>query len=133
MRISDWSSDVCSSDLYEETEEKGFSVGVGKSHDRSLVIIATGDNSSTEVRFVSADDPTAPLTLASRRRPDIIYSVDAAHGKLWVLANDEHINFLLAEADPASPGEWKTVIPGSETVYMRGVTPLERKSTRLNS
>ncbi|HEY9554168.1 S9 family peptidase [Allosphingosinicella sp.] len=109
--------------LYEETEEKGFSVGVGKSHDRSLVIIATGDNSSTEVRFVSADDPTAPLTLVSRRRPDIIYSVDAAHGKLWVLANDEHINFRLAEADPASPGEWKTVIPGSETVYMRGVTP----------
>src|SRR3546814_14107841 len=53
--------------LYEETEEKGFSVGVGKSHDRSLVIIATGDNSSTEVRFVSADDPTAPLTLVSRR------------------------------------------------------------------
>src|SRR3546814_14040174 len=95
MSISDWSSDVCSSDLgpldrdvtlYEETEEKGFSVGVGKSHDRSLVIIATGDNSSTEVRFVSADDPTAPLTLVSRRRPDIIYSVDAAHGKLWVLA-----------------------------------------------
>ena len=109
--------------LYEETEDKGFSVGVGKSHDRSLIIIATGDNSSTEVRFVSAGNPTAPLTLVARRRPDIIYSVDAAHGKLWVLANDEHINFRLAEADPARPGEWKTVLPGSETVYMRGVTP----------
>src|SRR3546814_12033519 len=57
--------------LYEETEEKGFSVGVGKSHDRSLVIIATGDNSSTEVRFVSADDPTDPRPLVSADRKDV--------------------------------------------------------------
>lgn len=109
--------------LYEETEDKGFSVAVGKTHDRSLIIIATGDNSSTEVRFVGADDPTAPLILVSRRRPERTYMVDAAHGKLWILANDEHINFRLAEADPARPEEWTTVIPGSDSVYMRGVTP----------
>jgi oligopeptidase B len=109
--------------LYEETEDVGFSVGVGRSQDRSLIFIATGDNSSTEVRFAPADDPAAPLTLVARRRAEITYSVDAAHGRLWVLANDEHINFRLAEADPAAPGEWKTVIAGSDEVYIRGVTP----------
>jgi oligopeptidase B len=109
--------------LYEETEDKGFSVGVGKSHDRSLILIATGDNSATEVRFVSAADPAAPLTLVQPRRPEHIYSVDAAHGRLWVHTNDEHINFRLAEADPAAPGEWRTVIEGSDEVYLRGVTP----------
>lgn len=109
--------------LYEETEDKGFSVGVGKSHDRSLILIATGDNSATEVRFVSAADPAGPLTLVQPRRPEHIYSVDAAHGRLWVLTNDEHINFRLAEADPAAPGEWRTVIAGSDEVYLRGVTP----------
>ena len=30
--------------LYEETEELGFSVGVGKSHDRSTIFVSTGDN-----------------------------------------------------------------------------------------
>jgi oligopeptidase B len=109
--------------LYEETEDVGFSVGVGRSQDRSLIFIATGDNSSTEVRFAPAADPTAPLTLVARRRPEVTYSVDAAHGRLWVLANDEHINFRLAEADPAAPNEWKTVIAGSDEVYIRGVTP----------
>ena len=44
--------------LYEETEELGFSVGVA-AHDRSLIFIATGDNATSEVRFVPADDPTA--------------------------------------------------------------------------
>ena len=43
--------------LYEETEELGFSVGVYKSKDESLIFVSTGDNATTEVRFVSAADP----------------------------------------------------------------------------
>ena len=46
--------------LYEETEELGFSVGVGKSHDKSTIFISTGDNATSEVRFVSADYQVAP-------------------------------------------------------------------------
>jgi oligopeptidase B len=108
--------------LYEETEELGFSVGAGKSHDRSLILISTGDNATTEVRFVSADDPSQPLTLISRRKPGREYHVDAAHGKLWVHTNDDHVNFRLAEADIGSPEEWRTVIAGSDGVYLTGAT-----------
>jgi oligopeptidase B len=108
--------------LYEETEELGFSVGVSRSQDRSLIFIATGDNSTTEVRFVAAEDPSAPLTLVSPRREKREYAVDAAHGKLWILTNDDHVNFRLAEADPERPGEWTTVIPGSDRIYLRGMT-----------
>src|SRR3954464_12500324 len=108
--------------LYEETEELGFSVGVGKSHDKSLILVATGDNATSEVRFVSADDPSQPLTLISRRKPNREYHVDAAHGKLWIHTNDDHVNFRLAEADVASPEEWRTVIGGSDRVYLTGVT-----------
>ncbi|MEA3017791.1 MAG: oligopeptidase [Sphingomonadales bacterium] len=108
--------------LYEEKDDPGFSVGVAKSHDRSLIFLATGDNSATEIRFVPAADPAAPPVLIAPRRPGLIYSADAAHGKLWLLANDEHINFRLASADPAAPAEWETVIPGSDEVYLRGVT-----------
>ena len=108
--------------LYEETEELGFSVGLGKSHDRSLIFVSTGDNATSEVRFVGADDPSKPLTLISRRKPNREYHVDAAHGKLWIHTNDDHVNFRLAEADPANPEEWRTVIPGSDRTYLRGAT-----------
>jgi oligopeptidase B len=108
--------------LFEEKDDPGFSVGVAKSHDRSLIFIATGDNSATEVRFVPAADPAAAPVLIAPRRPTLIYSADAAHGKLWLLANDEHINFRLASADPSAPEEWETVIAGSDEVYLRGVT-----------
>jgi oligopeptidase B len=108
--------------LYEETEELGFSVGVGKSHDKTLILVATGDNATSEVRFVSADDPSQPLTLISRRKPNREYHVDAAHGKLWIHTNDDHVNFRLAEADVSHPEEWRTVIAGSDRVYLTGVT-----------
>jgi oligopeptidase B len=106
--------------LYEETEELGFSVGVGHSQDRSTIFVATGDNATSEVRFVSAADPSQPLTLISRRKPNREYHVDAAHGKLWIHTNDDHVNFRLAVADPADPGNWKTVIQGSDRVYLTG-------------
>jgi oligopeptidase B len=108
--------------LYEETEELGFSVGVGKSHDRTLILISTGDNTTTEVRFVPAQDPSQPLTLISPRKQGREYHVDAAHGKLWIYTNDTHVNFRLAEADVANPEDWRTVIEGSDRVYLTGIT-----------
>jgi oligopeptidase B len=108
--------------LYEETQDIGFSVGVGKSQDKSLIFIATGDNTTSEVRFVPADNPAGPLALVSPRKPNRQYEVDAAHGRLWILTNDDHVNFRMAEADTAVPGEWRTVIAGSDRVYLRGVT-----------
>ena len=109
--------------LYEETEDPGFSVGVSRSQDRSLIFVSTGDNSSTELRFVPAAAPDADPVLVARRRAKIIYSADAGHGKLWILANDDHVNFRLASADAASPGDWRTEIAGSDAVYLRSVTP----------
>jgi oligopeptidase B len=108
--------------LYEETEELGFSVGVGHSQDRSTIFVSTGDNATSEVRFVPAADPAQPLMLISRRKTNREYHVDAAHGKLWIHTNDDHVNFRLAVADPANPEAWETVIAGSDRVYLTGAT-----------
>lgn len=108
--------------LYEETEDKGFSVGLSKSQDDSLIFIATGDNRTSEVRLVPAADPLAEQILISPRRENRLYEADAAHRKLWILTNDEHINFRIASADPSTPGDWNEVVPGSDDTYLRGVT-----------
>jgi oligopeptidase B len=108
--------------IYEETEELGFSVGIHRSHDRSTIFVSTGDNATNEVRFVSADDPSQPLALISARKANREYHVDAAHGRFWIRTNDDHVNFRIAEADPANPGVWTTVIAGSDHVYLTGVT-----------
>jgi oligopeptidase B len=107
--------------LYEETENVAFTVGVGRTQDRRWIIINTGENVSNEIRLVPADNPTAAPVLVARRRPNIQYSIDASHGKLWILTNDNHVNFRLAEASPDSPGEWRNVIAGSDEVYLRNI------------
>jgi oligopeptidase B len=112
--------------IYEETQDIGFNVGVGRSQDRQWIIVSTGDHETTEVRLLPAADPAAPPILVSPRRTGRQYSIDASHGRLWVLTNDEHLNFRLAEADPATPEEWRTVIAGSDHVYLRGVTAFSR-------
>jgi oligopeptidase B len=108
--------------LYEETQNIAFTVDVGRTQDRRYILISTGENSSNEVRFVPADNPEAPPVLIAARRPSIQYSVDSSHGKLWILTNDDHVNFRIAEADPAHPGDWHTIIAGSDAVYLRGIT-----------
>lgn len=108
--------------LYEETENLAFTVGVGKTQDRRWIVIQTGENSSNETRLIPADNPEAAPILVAARRPDIQYSLDSAHGKLWILTNDDHINFRIAEASPERPGEWRTVIAGSDEVYLRGIS-----------
>ena len=107
--------------IYEETEDLAFTVDVARTQDRRYLLISTGEHSSNEVRFLPADDPEAAPVLIAPRRPLVQYAVDASQDRLWILTNDEHVNFRIAEADPVRPGDWRTVIAGSDKVYLRGI------------
>ena len=107
--------------LYEEKDDIAFSVGVDRATDNSLIFITSGNNSTNEVRIVPADKPDAAPVLVSPRKVDRQYDIDAAHGKLWIHTNDDHVNFRIATADPKAPGKWTTLIPGSDRTYLRGI------------
>src|SRR3546814_20299147 len=85
MRMCDWSSDVCSSDL-----------------------------------LLPADDPEATPLLVAPRKKGREYSVDERDGTLYILTNDDHPNFRVATASLAAPGEWTTLIAGSDHSYLTG-------------
>ncbi|MCL6699130.1 S9 family peptidase [Sphingomonas sp. NSE70-1] len=108
--------------LYEEKDDIAFSVNVARSTDDSLIFISTGNNSSSEVRFVPAGNPEAAPALIKARRPDVQYDADAAHGKLWIHSNDQHVNFRVVTADPATPADWQELIAGSDRTYLRGIS-----------
>ena len=103
--------------LYKE-EDQSFGVGAGLSAQEDFLIISTGDNETSEVRFVSAADPTGEQTLIKARQKGVEYGVDIRDGELWVWTNDDHINFRLAKASLETPGEWQTVIAGSNDFYL---------------
>lgn len=105
--------------LYKE-EDQSFGVGAGLSAQEDWLIIATGDNETSEVRLVRADEPTGEQILVRARQKGVEYAVDVRDGELWVWTNDEHINFRLARASLDKPGEWQTVIAGSDDFYLTG-------------
>ncbi|KPF63924.1 S9 family peptidase [Porphyrobacter sp. AAP60] len=105
--------------LYKE-EDQSFGVGTGLTAQEDWLVIATGDNETSEVRLVPAANPTAEPILVKARKKGVEYSVDVRDGELWVWTNDDHINFRLAKAKLETPGDWQTVIAGSDEFYLTG-------------
>ena len=106
-------------ELYHE-EDEGFRVGTGLTAQEDWLVIATGDNETSEVRLVSAADPTGEQILVKPRQKGVEYDVDVRDGTVWVHTNDEHVNFRLATAPLDNPGEWTTLIAGSDEFYLTG-------------
>jgi len=107
--------------LYKEADI-GFGVGVGLTAQEDWIIIATGDNVTSEVRLVPADNPLAEPILVAPRKVGREYSVDVRDGTLYILTNDDHVNFRVATASLKAPGEWTTLIAGSNKHYLTGVS-----------
>ena len=107
-------------ELYRETIDEGFRVGTGLSAQEDWLIISTGDNETSEVRLVPASDPTAEQVLVKPRQKGVEYDVDVRDGMVWVHTNDDHVNFRLATAKLETPGDWTTLISGSDEFYLTG-------------
>lgn len=107
--------------LYKEADI-GFGVGVGITAQEDWIVIATGDNVTSEVRLVPADNPAAEPILISPRKTGRQYSVDVRDGTLYILTNDTHVNFRIATASLSNPSEWKTLIAGSDRHYLTGLS-----------
>ena len=103
--------------LYQEADI-GFSCDADLSSQEDWIIIGTGDQVTSEVRLVPAANPTAEPILVSPRKVGREYDVDLRDGTLFIHTNDEHVNFRIATASPEKPGEWRTLIEGSDRHYL---------------
>lgn len=112
-------------ELYHEDDD-GFRADASLSAQDDWLILATGDHETSEVRLVPADNPTGEQILVKARQPGVEYDVDVRDGVVWVHTNDDHVNFRLASAPLGTPGEWKTVLEGSDEFYLNGFSLFEK-------
>lgn len=106
--------------LYQELDI-GFSCDADLSAQEDWIILVTGDQVTSEVRLIPAANPAAEPILVSPRKPGREYDVDVRDGVLYIHTNDEHVNFRIATASLDKPGEWKTLIPGSDRHYLTDI------------
>jgi oligopeptidase B len=116
-----WLGQPASSDveLYHEDDE-GFRVGSSLSANEQWLIIGVSDHETSEVRLVPTADPLAEPLLVRAREKGVEYDVDVRDQTIYVHANDTHENFRLATAPLDNPGEWTTLIEGSDAFYLTG-------------
>lgn len=116
-----WLGQPASSDveLYHEDDE-GFRVGSSLSANEKWLIVAASDHETSEVRLIPAADPLATPLLVRPREKGVEYDADERDGTLFIHANDTHENFRLATAPLDNPGEWTTLIDGSDDFYLTG-------------
>jgi oligopeptidase B len=110
------SSDV---ELYHEDDE-GFRVGAALSANEQWLILGTSDHETSEVRLIPAADPLATPVLVKAREKGVEYDLDLHEDTLFIHTNDAHENFRLATAHLSHPGDWKTLIEGSDAFYLTG-------------
>ncbi len=107
--------------LYREPDQ-GFQAGVGMTQSRKWIIIATGDNETSEVRMLPADNVFADPIMVRPRQKGVEYDVEDHGDTLYIHTNDASTQFRLVTAPLAKPGEWTERIAPSPSFYMTSVT-----------
>ncbi len=107
--------------LLHEADE-GFRIDVGITQSERFLVLTSGDHETSEIRLIPADDPLAVPLLVAARRKGVEYAVEDHGDTLFIHSNDDHPNFRLATATLDAPGDWTTLIAGSDDVYLTDVT-----------
>ncbi len=113
-------TDPGTDELVFQEDDAQFNVSVARSRDDAVIVVQVGSSMTTEVRFLSADDPTAPLSILEARRPGIEYGVepfvDDAGEAWWLKVPHEAAADFRLLARRVEGEEWREVLaerPGS--------------------
>ena len=108
--------------VYEDTDER-FNVGVELTRSREYLLIESGSHTTSEWRYLRADQPQGDWSIVAPRVQDQEYQVDHHGDEFFIRVNDTGRNFRLVTAPLTNPGReyWKEVIPHRSGVMLAGM------------
>jgi oligopeptidase B len=108
--------------VYEEKDER-FNVNVGKSRSKGYIFLVSASHTTSEARYVPADQATAEWKVMEPRKQDVEYYPEHNGDFFYLRANDTGRNFRLVKAPVADPrrANWQEVVPERPDVMVRDV------------
>ena len=105
--------------IYEEKDER-FNVEVFKTRSKAFVFSVSSSHTTTEARYIHADQPMAEWELIEARRQDIEYYPDHHGDAFYIRVNDTGRNFRLVKAPITAPNRsnWQETIPHRADVML---------------
>ncbi len=112
--------------VYEETDE-AFNIGVGRTRSLRFLILGTSSHTTSEARFLPADEPGGEWALVAPRVHEQEYDLEHHGEHFWIRANDTGRNFRLVKTPVLSPGRehWQEVVPHRPDVMLESIDLFE--------
>jgi oligopeptidase B len=109
--------------IYEEKDEL-FDIYTFRSRDQAMIFVGAESKTSTDVRFMPADNPNAELKLVLPRQPDHEYDVDHRDGLFYIRTNKGAKNFrvMTAPVSDSSEKNWKEFVAHRPAVKLESIS-----------
>jgi oligopeptidase B len=109
--------------VYEEKDER-FDVDARKTLSKAYIFLISESHTTTEVRYISADQPMSDWKVMEPRKQDVEYYPDHNGDNFYIRVNDTGRNFRLVKApvrDPRSQN-WQEVVAQRPGIMLDDIT-----------
>ena len=105
--------------VYEEKDER-FNVEAGKTRSKAYIFLFCGSHTTSEARYIPADQPMAEFKVLEPRKQDVEYYPDHNGNFFYIRVNDTGRNFRLVKAPVSDPrsANWQEVVPYRANVML---------------
>jgi oligopeptidase B len=105
--------------IYEEKDER-FNVDSGKTLSKAYIFLISASHTTSEARYIPADQPMADFKVMEPRKQDVQYFPDHNGDFFYIRVNDTGRNFRLVKAPVADPrsANWQEVVPQRANVML---------------
>lgn len=109
--------------VYEEKDKTNY-ISVGKTKNNKFILIDSRATTSSETRYLDANDPNGNFKIFQPRINNVLYDVTSLEDKFLVTTNKDALNFKVVETplDKTGVENWKDFIPHRKDVLMEDIT-----------
>ncbi len=108
--------------IFHEPDEM-FYLGVAKTRSKAYLLLTLNSMITSEVHYLSADQPAGKFKLFHPRVTGVEYTIDHHGNTFYILTNEKAVNFRLLETPVAKPERrnWKEKIGHRLNVLLSGI------------
>jgi len=108
--------------VYHE-EDEAFHLSFSKSRSEDFLLITLESMTTTEVRYLPADEPTGKFQVIHPRQHEMEYYAEHLGDDFYIMTNDGAKNFKVVKAPVQDPSRknWQEVLPHREAVKVDGL------------
>jgi oligopeptidase B len=105
--------------IYEEKDER-FDVYAGKTRSKAYIFLYAGSHTTSEARYIPADQPMAEFQIMEPRKQGVEYYPDHNGDFFYIRVNDTGRNFRLVKTPVSHPrsANWQEVMPQRANVML---------------